>query len=324
MEELISEVLSFWGIDTITSITKEYKFIKNSIDKNVWSINNEYILKSTEEEKEMKVNVIMACLLAREQIPAQRVVTLKNGRLYVYYKGRYYGVFTKIKGELIKDYFEGEYLPRAAYIGKSIGWLHHGLKYMTDELSYNKVFFNIDLTEEIRELLVSRLSSFVERVTLPNDEFNRLMIVFKSLEQNFSYLYKSIPRHVIHRELGIENLLFLNRELTGYIDFELSEVNVRLLDICYFSMSLLSFVFKDEVKRVKWLDFNKELFKAYNTKINLTENEIMCIPFMFYEIQVINIAKFYEVGNIDDAKKSVEVVNWLYKLFNENEYMVFN
>lgn len=324
MEELFNEVLSFWGIDSVKSITKEYKFIKNENEKNVWSINNEYILKITQEEKEMKINVIMACLLAREQIPAQRVVTLKNGGLYLYHKGSYYGLFTRIKGEILKDIFKGDYLHNGYYIGSSIGWLHHGLNNMTDELCYSKVLLNVDLPNEQRGWLTVTFTDFFENVKLPKEEEDKLFIIFDELRERFASQYKELPRHAIHRELRLENLLFLNDKLSGYIDFELSEINARIFDICHLGTALLSQVFEDEKKRELWKSFNRELVRGYNSKVKLLKLEKEDIPLMSYEIQVVRIAYFYEKGMINESKKAIKVLLWLYDLVNKEEYNFLN
>lgn len=324
MEELFNEVVSFWGIDSVKSITKEYKYIKNENDKNVWSINNDYILKITKEEKEMKINVIMACLLAREQIPAQRVVTLKNGGLYLYHKGNYYGLFTRIKGELIKDIFKGNYLHNGYYIGSSIGWLHHGLNNITEELCYSKVLLNADLPTELKKWLSATLTEFFDEFMYPKEEEDKLFKIFDELRERFAVQYKDLPRHAIHRELRLENLLFSDDKLSGYIDFELSEINARIFDICHLSTALLTQVFEDEINRELWKDFNKELLKGYNSKVKLLDIEKEDIPLMIYEIQVVRIAYFYEKGMIREAKKAVRVLIWLYDLFNKEDYKILS
>jgi serine/threonine protein kinase len=46
--------------------------------------------------------------------------------------------------------------------------------------------------------------------------------------------------HIIHRDPNPSNIMFENGEVTGFIDFVISERNVRLFDPCYCATGILS------------------------------------------------------------------------------------
>lgn len=318
MEEQIQEVSTFWGIDEIKSITKEYKFIKNASEKNVWSINERYMLKVTSEENEMRINVIMACLLAREQIPAQKLIPLKNGELYLYHKGYYYGLFTKIKGELVKDYLDKDYLDRAYYVGNNIGWLHYGLNNITDELSYSKVLVNSKVVSDIEDYIKPLLKSLSEEKLLTSEKCESVLSVIKEIEDKRYGYYNDLTKHLIHKNLSNQSLLFYENKLSGYIDFELVEVNLRIVDICKFSLSILESVFYIDKGNEKWIDFHNELLKGYNNWAKLTEKENECIKYIFYEVLVYKIEKSFKNGNIKQGIKAIDIVEFLYSYEYKN------
>lgn len=49
-----------------------------------------------------------------------------------------------------------------------------------------------------------------------------------------------MPHNIIHRDANPSNILFSNGEVSGFIDFEISEKNIRLFDPCYCATGILS------------------------------------------------------------------------------------
>ena len=53
-------------------------------------------------------------------------------------------------------------------------------------------------------------------------------------------VYPSLPKQLIHRDVHFGNFLFFEGSLSGYIDFDLSQRNIRIFDLCYFLSGLLA------------------------------------------------------------------------------------
>ena len=53
-------------------------------------------------------------------------------------------------------------------------------------------------------------------------------------------VYDDLPKQLIHRDVHFGNFLFFEGNLSGYIDFDLSQRNIRIFDICYFLTGLLA------------------------------------------------------------------------------------
>ena len=63
---------------------------------------------------------------------------------------------------------------------------------------------------------------------------------FNGFIDGFGMLYDKLPKQLIHRDPNPSNILFDNGIVTGFIDFDLSEINIRLWDVCYCATGILS------------------------------------------------------------------------------------
>ena len=53
-------------------------------------------------------------------------------------------------------------------------------------------------------------------------------------------VYEQLPVQLIHRDIHFGNFLFADGVFSGYIDFDLTQRNIRIFDLCYFLLGLLS------------------------------------------------------------------------------------
>ena len=65
-------------------------------------------------------------------------------------------------------------------------------------------------------------------------------------------VYDVLPVGLIHRDVHFGNFLFDEGEFSGYIDFDLSQRNIRLFDLCYFMLGLLSEEEAIEISYDEW------------------------------------------------------------------------
>lgn len=85
--------------------------------------------------------------------------------------------------------------------------------------------------------------------------------------------YRQLPRQLIHRDIHFGNFLFENNEVTGYIDFDLSQINCRIFDLCYFASGLLVDAHQDAGKSEKWLEILKGILAGYESVNRLIPEE---------------------------------------------------
>ena len=77
--------------------------------------------------------------------------------------------------------------------------------------------------------------------------------------KTFEMLYPQLPRQIIHRDPNPGNLI-LEGEKWGFIDFELSERNLRIYDPCYAATAIVSENFAGE--RERWPALFREILQT--------------------------------------------------------------
>jgi Ser/Thr protein kinase RdoA (MazF antagonist) len=80
--------------------------------------------------------------------------------------------------------------------------------------------------------------------------------------------------------------------VTGFIDFDLSELNIRLWDPCYCATGIMSESYEYSDKYDKWLGILKSILRGYDSENRLTEEEKQSIFYVLCSIQMICVAYF--------------------------------
>ncbi|OOM81514.1 homoserine kinase [Clostridium puniceum] len=83
------------------------------------------------------------------------------------------------------------------------------------------------------------MSGWISDTLEANDYKYLKNIDFEKNLDKLNRCYNKLQRQLIHRDLHLGNFLFNNCEFSGYIDFDLSQKNIRIFDICYFLLRLL-------------------------------------------------------------------------------------
>ena len=129
----------------------------------------------------------------------------------------------------------------------------------------------------------------------------------------FAKIYPDLPRHIIHRDPNPSNIMFENGEVTGFIDFIISERNVRIFDPCYCATGILSEAGSIDGGLKKWPEILKGIITGYKHTIKLTEAEIQAIPYIIYSIHLIFIAWLDRRDEFKDiALQNREMLAWLW------------
>ena len=108
-----------------------------------------------------------------------------------------------------------------------------------------------------------------------------------------SRLYPKLPKQIIHRDPNPSNII-VSGDKWGFIDFDLSERNVRIYDPCYAATAILSETYEEgnEEKLKKWIAVMKEIAYGYDAVTHLSEEEKEAIPYVILSNQFIATAWF--------------------------------
>lgn len=233
---------------------------------------------------------------------------LSNNEEYIVtYKNKNYCLYHYIEGTELtaKVVITSELPPKL--LGNSLAILHKAMN--IPELHVN--FPSKVLYEQVYNWAIHEISSLSE-----NDQ---ITYIFSELHLELKRRIECLPTQLIHRDAHIYNFIFREDEFSGVIDFDLVEQNVRILDLCYCSTSVLSEIFSDEQLRESWIKFVGNLFKHYDHENPLLEMELEAAWYVMLCIQAIFMAYFVKYPSIFEINKAMFI--WIYenkgKLENE-------
>jgi Ser/Thr protein kinase RdoA (MazF antagonist) len=288
--ETINKILSLFGIKHSDKITQVYK--------SAWNIDDKYILKRNTDTAHLEKNILISSLLIEKNLPVARFYKTTEGKDYVFLDDAYYSLMDKINGHYL-DPYSGNTYENGKMLGKIVAALHIALKDLEDKVEYYDAHC-------IREL-----DGWIK------DEIEKNNIVFADglIEDCYAFkeLYESLPRQLIHRDMHLWNLMFDNNLFTGYLDFEISQKNVRIFDICYLGASMLVDKYQDPERVKAWKEIFRGVIDGYQGLSMLSENEKDAFHMMFVMIEVIFSAFFAKLGQKETSDSCVDMTNWLYK-----------
>lgn len=298
----LQEVLCCWGIDkpcTIVSVDAENKRAQNT-----WFVNDIYFLKKGTNVDSIEKHISISKVLANEGLPVAIPVKTKDGKDYIVKEEEYYCLFPRLRGEGITDYFSGDYLRQARMLGEVIGRLHKAFEKCDNLINCNESNIYKDALNQAIPIVKMVNDSNGNRVTCK---------LFDEYIKGFSKLSVQLPRLIIHRDMHGQNLLFDDESLTGYVDFELSQRNIRIFGPCYMGTGILTGCINEVSKCEKWIEVFTEIMRGYDSICVLTGNEKKAIIYTLYSIQLICIAFFSQNDYDKLVESNIKTLNWIYK-----------
>jgi len=136
---------------------------------------------------------------------------------------------------------------------------------------------------------------------------------YEKVIEYLSAVYDKLPVQLIHRDVHFGNFLFHNGELSGYIDFDLSQKNIRIFDLCYFMLGLLSEKEKFELTEESWFEFLKNTFHSYESKLTLTETEKKAVPCVMECIELLFVSYFASIKDTVCAESAFRIFEFIKK-----------
>lgn len=314
----LKEILSAWNLEDAKVSDFYYNGTGNRAD-NQWNVGTEYLIKAGSNIAGLEHHIAIAAALAENGLDASVPVKTKFGNDYVRNGELYFCLFRKMNGACInsRDFFREGGTVLAQYMGEVIGKLDLVLKEVGKDFVCNEADFFSQVVDwalpKVREG-----GKLAERF-------------FREYKEQFSVLYPNLPKQLIHRDPNPGNILLLKDEpdtaviedpnaavkensnaadidyRAGFLDFDLSEKNIRIFDICYAATAILSEVYQDEtIKNEIWIDIFQSIVCGYDKAVGLSEYEKKAIPYVIFGIQMICIAYFSEY----DKYQELAMTNW--------------
>lgn len=161
------------------------------------------------------------------------------------------------------------------FVGEILGQLHLALAKLEDLVN------EADLLATVRDWALPKAKEALQL----SDTF------CKEYLKTFSDLYPKLPRQIIHRDPNPGNIICAEDQW-GFIDFELTERNVRIYDPCYAATAILSESFGQDNEG--WLDIYREIICGYDSVVRLTKEERKAIPYVILANQFVCVSWFAE------------------------------
>ena len=214
-----------------------------------------------------------------------KVIPTRDGEAIVADAALYFVLTERIPGRQLRcaEIFENPALGQT--IGEQIAQLHRKLRAL-DANGYKQA----DLFGDCAASLDA-----VKELAGLSDEF---MSDYKNAVERFR---GKLPVQLIHRDLTPSALIFENGEFRGFSDFELSEKNIRVFDLCYCATAILSECFDDpKIDKSCWKEILEGLIAGYDRIEPLTKEEKEAIPYVIDSIQFLCITYFSSIDKYAD------------------------
>jgi Ser/Thr protein kinase RdoA (MazF antagonist) len=241
--DLFSEILSHWDIPSVRLI--EQASAGETSSGNVAFVETEsgarFVLKRKTVARTLQNEYRLLEILAAQGVPVAVPLRTPSGDSYIQVGEHYFDLSPHLPGTVYGDHYAPGSIERARQFGAAIARLHTALC-SSDPLVSAQV---MDLPGDIARF-IPVVRSLWPVGQPPVDP------ILAELEAGLAACHGELPMQLIHRDAHPGNMLFLDGELSGWLDFEIMVRGPRLFDLCYCSTSLLIYGFDDPVKRQAW------------------------------------------------------------------------
>ena len=252
--------------------------------KSTWYVGDDCILKSSQNISGLKTHIAVSRKLLQNGLKSSVPIKTNDGQDFILVDERAFVLLTRISGNMLlpaERYSEGKRTDIAKKYGRAIGQLHLVLNEVDLEMEVN----NSHLLDTVKNWAMPECKKVLEQWGCPlPDNF------YSEFTNQFEPIFDKLPKQVIHRDANPSNMLVDDGEVTGFIDFEISERNIRLFDPCYCATGILSEAQDLENGYEQWPEIVKGVLKGYHQICPLTAEEVKAIPYVIYAIQMIFIA----------------------------------
>ncbi len=275
----------------------------------VWEVDHSYMVKIYDNKEQLERNIKILSQLLDCGLPVAKIVFASSGQTYVMDDGKYYLMTRKLKGSNMTNIYD---LNLAWQMGAVIGQLHVAFQKCESKIS----FWDNSLLNEMKGWIPENLIKNQWYLISENEYLETLHV----LEAG----YGCLPKQLIHRDVHFGNFLFSDGKFSGYIDFDLSQRNIRIFDLCYFLTGLLTeesgLYLHDEV----WLQIVKHVVGGYESAQKLLMCEKNILPCVMKCIEILFVAYFVSIDDLRCAKDAATVFHHIQEHEQEIMQVVHN
>lgn len=290
MSQTIEKIIINWGLQNTT--------VKQIYDT-AWQIGNHYVLKVYHDLDMLKRNLKILHILDSMNIPVGKIVPTRKGELYIVDKDVYYFLSEKLNGSNLAQINNEHNI--ALKMGEIIANLHIAFQRCEDVAS----FWNNSLLDEMNGWVKNNFEKHQWKYIKKD--------AYEDTVSKLENIYQELPIQLIHRDVHFGNFLFEGDEFSGYIDFDLSQRNIRIFDLCYFVLGLLSEEEKIEISKDTWFDFIKNVFDGYGRKLPLSNKEKLAVPYVMECIELLFVSWFMEQNDMCCAENAYKIFDFVRK-----------
>ena len=281
------KILSAWGIEP-ADIEQKYP--------TVWEINHQYMLKGYENPESLERNIQSLTALSECGAPVAGIIKTLDGENHTEADGKYWLMTAKLPGSRRTDIRE----PGTAYkMGETIARLHVFFR----ECEQKITFWDNSLLDEMEGWIKQALQ---ENAWEPVSEQEYL-----SVTAQLRSVYDSLPKQLIHRDVHFGNFLFLDGEFSGYIDFDLSQRNIRIFDLGYFLAGLLTRESGAKLEADEWLRIVCDVISGYESVSELKREEKTALVSVMESIEILFAAYFIRTEDRTCAEDAADIFHKL-------------
>ena len=270
------QVLKHWNLppQTVTQIPSG----------NAFYIGDSHVLKFTANPGKLRNHASLSRALAQAGLLSAVPIPACSGEDFVRDGELYFCLTPRLTGTVMssRDFFREDAPEKARLLGGILARLHQVLR------NADAVVSEADLPGTVRSWALPNA-----RKVLPlTDAFCR------DFTEQLDSLYPQLPRQIIHRDPNPGNII-AEGTAWGFLDFDLSERNIRIYDPCYAATAILSETF-GRCSGEEWLTLLHNILLGYDSVMPLTEAEWAAVPYVILANQMVCVAWFAEQNKYEE------------------------
>ena len=299
----LSEILTNWKLENET--VRDIFYNSGEKNDNAYYVGESYIIKAFANLGSLKNHINISKSIEKLGVSVPTPIETIDGKEIIE-DGQLYFILTKrLQGKPIKaiNMYEGDYKNKARFVGEIIGQLSLALE------KVDAVVNDVNIYDSVKGWAFPKAK---DMLNIPESFWEETI-------DYFGTLYDTLPKQIIHRDPNPSNIITA-KDTWGFIDFDLSERNIRVFDPCYAATAILSESFdeNDQEKLAQWIEIYKNIIYGYDSVAKLGTNEIKAIPYVILFNQLICCAWFCEqekYKNIFIANK--KMTEWICDNFDK-------
>ncbi len=300
----VTTILKAWGLEKETISDIYYEGTGNKNESAVY-VGEKYVLKYSANLGKLKSHITISKALENVGLYAATPVATLAGEEYIADGELYFCLTKRLAGQQMKlgTMYEEGFSEKARFIGEVIGQLSKALE-------------NVEALVEEADIYGSVVNWAIPQL---KGKLNVSEQVFRDYEETFASLYEKLPKQVIHRDPNPGNII-LAEDKWGFIDFELSEKNVRIFDPCYAATAILSESFEEgkEEKLETWVKVYQNIITGYDSVVKLSEEEKKAVPYVVLSNQLLALAWFAGQEKFAELyETNKKMTEWMLRKFDK-------